>query len=209
MELNIKRSNKKKCKKNRIKKEKKWVPLRIISNVSLVISIASLIIGIFFVGYEKFILTGICSVSFAVFLIVCIIAKALLANLTSHWVDDRLNEKIWIEENVLNHFVQTSFAAGINTRHADERGYLFAIDISSIYDAKYDKDSKRIEFKANGHGYHYADVEKKSIDKDWLLKGYNAVFYDYTEPSLYDVLKSRGIQFEITTLDFKIRDSRI
>lgn len=209
MELDIKRSNKKKCKKNRIKKERKWVPFRIISNVSLVISIASLIIGIFFIEYENFTLTGIFGVCFAVFLIICVIVKSLLANLTSHWVDDRLNERIWIEDDILNHFVQTSFAAGINARHADERGYLFAIDISSIHEAKYDKDSKRIEFKANGHGYHYADVVKKSIDKDWLLKEYNAVFYDYMEPCLYEVLKSKGIHFEIETLDFKIRDSRI
>ena len=133
----------------------------------------------------------------------------MIANLASHWIDDRLNERIWIEGNILNHFIQTSFAAGLNSRHADERGYVFAIDILSITEAKYDKDSKRIEFKANGQGYHYADVVEKKIDINWPLAGYNAVFYDYTTPSLYEVLKLKGVNFEITTLNFKIRNNRI
>lgn len=209
MELEIKRSEKKKCKKNRIKKEKKWVPYRVIANGSLAISIVSLIIGIFFVNYQNFTLTGVLGVAFAVFLIVFVIFRALIANLASHWIDDRLNERIWIEGNILNHFIQTSFAAGLNSRHADERGYVFAIDILSITEAKYDKDSKRIEFKSNGQGYHYADVVEKKIDKNWPLAGYNAVFYDYTAPSLYEVLKLKGVSFEITTLNFKIRDNRI
>lgn len=209
MELEIKRSAKKKCKKNRIRKEKKWIPFRIIANVSLILSILSLVIGIFFVSYQNFTMTGVFGACFAVLLIVFVIFKSLIANLASHWIDDRLNERIWIEGNVLNHFIQTSFAAGLNSRHADERGYVFAIDISSIYDAKYDQNSRRIEFKANGRGFHYSDVVKKTVDKEWPLAGYNAVFYDYTNPSLYELLKSKGIAFEITTLDFKIRDSRI
>lgn len=209
MELFIKKKAKKKCKKNRIKKEKKWIPFRIVYNLSLVISIISFIIGIFYVDYENFDMLNVFGVCFALFFIIFIIVKALVANFASHWIDTRLNERIWIEGNVLNHFIQTAFAAGANYRHADETGYLFAIDISSIYDAKYDKDSKRIEFKAYGQGYHYTDVQKESIDKTWALKGFEAVFYDYTDPSLYEMLKSKGVDFEITMLDFKINDGRI
>lgn len=209
MELSITTKGKLKAKKRRIKNEKKWFSYRMISWISLVIFIVALVIGIFGISYGEYTKTGICGVIFAAFLIIYVIVRALLSNLTSHWVTDRLNERIWIQNGILNHFIQTSFAAGINSRSADEKGYLFMMDISSIHDAKVDEKSGRIEFKADGYGRHYSDHLKGQVDKEWELNDFPAVFYDYTEPSLRKTLEDQGVRFEAVTLDFKIRDNRI
>lgn len=83
------------------------------------------------------------------------------------------------------------------------------MDIDSIFDAKFDEKSGRVEFKAFGKGYHYADVDKKKIDREWELKEFPAVFYDYTKPSLVKTLEEHGVSFERETIDFLIRDSGI
>ena len=209
VELYISMKNKIKAKKRRAKNEKKWIPLRTLSSIALIITIVAFVIGIIFVPYGNYFETGICGAVFAVFLIVFVVMRAVLSNLTSHWITDRLNERIWISGNTLNHFVQTSFAAGINSRSADEKGYLFQMDISSIKEAVVDTKSGRIEFKANGIGYHYSNVVKDIVDNEWPLNDFSAVFYDYTEPSLQETLESCGVIFERKTLDFKIRDNRI
>ena len=209
MEMIITIKGKIKAKKRRIKNEKKWILFRVISAISMILFMIALVIGVFGLSYEDYKKVGICGVIFSVFLIVFIIMRAMLANFTSHWITDRLNERIWIKDRVLYHFIQTSFAAGINSRSADETGYLFAMDMQSIHEAKYDEKSGRIEFKTNGRGMHYADHMKGIVDKEWGLYDFDAVFYDYTEPSLYRVLKEAGVVFSKETLDFKIRDNRI
>ena len=42
-----------------------------------------------------------------------------------------------------------------------------------------------------------------------LKEDFVAIFYDYTEPSLYEYLKSIGVKFSEETIPFKIRDARI
>lgn len=209
MEFKITNSTKRNARKTRIKNEKKWLPFRISALVFAIISLAAFVIGTFVIDYENGALAGIYGVVFAAALIICVIMEAVIINMSSHWIMDRLNERIWIEGDVLYHFVQTSFAAGLNSRNADERGYLFAMDISSIAEACFDPKSKRIEFKAWGNGCHYSDVRNEIIDKQWALKGFPAVFYDYTEPSLIEALKAKGVTFREETLNFKIRDNQI
>lgn len=209
MEFQINKSTKRRARRRRVRHEKKWLPLRVLSWVSLPIAFACVIAGMqigvdgdpgaFFAA----------TMGFTIAVMVFVVTRSLLLNLTSHWISDRLNERIWIEDGCLYHFIQTAFAAGLNYRHADERANLFVIDLSSIHDARYDSKSGRIEFKADGRGYHYADIFENRIDQEWELKGFAAVFYNYTEPSLYTTLCDLGVQFKIETLDFKIRDARI
>ena len=209
MELLITDKAKYKAKRIRMKNEKKWSILRILSAIFFCISVVSFCIGIFGVSYEDYVTSGICGAIFSITLISAVMVRALLSNFTSHWITTRLNERIWIEGDALHHFIQTAFAAGLNSRHADERGYLFVMDLGSIHDAKYDAKSRRVEFKAYGKGYHFADVYENEIDKEWDLKEFPAVFYDYTEPRLVTTLEKEGIQFERCTLNFSIRDAGI
>lgn len=208
MEFVITYKDKVKAKKRRKKYEKKWQALRIIALLMLIISLVSLGYGIFCISSESS-LFMVCGIVFSVCLIVLVIIEAFISNVTSHWITTRLNERLWIENNTLNHFIQTAFAAGLNSRHADERGYLFVMDINSIFEAKFDEKSGRVEFKAFGKGYHFSDVDKKQIDREWELKEFPAVFYDYTKPSLVKTLEERGVVFEKETIDFSIRDSGI
>ena len=208
MEFLITHKNKLKAKKRRKKYEKKWQPLRIIAVLMLLISIVSFITGIFFISSATH-MDNICGWLFAICLIAFVSIEAFIANVTSHWITTRLNERIWIDGDMLNHFIQTAFAAGLNSRNADERGYLFSMDIGTIFDAKYDEKSGRVEFKVYGKGYHFSDVDKNLIDKEWELKKFPAVFYDYTEPGLVKTLEGKGVVFERTTLDFLIRDAGI
>lgn len=171
------------------------------TTILYIVSIVSFCIGIFIISnndYENLEKFGIV---FAVTFIIAIILSTFVKNLASHWIQDRLNEKLWMDENALYHFQQVAFAAGLNSRNADSTGYTFVLPLSSIRNVKYDEKSKRIEFLADGTGYHYSDVRKQIVDREWPLNGYEAIFYDYFEPSLIDTLKSKGIDVEARELN--------
>ena len=185
MDFNVKKKNKKKARKNRIRKEKKWIIPRFVTTILYIVSIFSLCVGIFLISnndYEKLEIFGI------VFVVTFILA-------------DRLNEKLWMDDNALYHFQQVAFAAGLNSRNADSTGYTFVMPLSSIRNVKYDERSRRIEFLADGTGYHYSDVRKQIVDREWPLNEYEAIFYDYFEPSLIDTLKTKGINVEVRELN--------
>ncbi len=210
MEFEITGSLKRKAKKRRIKNEKKWIVMRTISVISIIVSIVAFVYGIFVVKYQDGMATGICGAIFSICLIIFVIIRALIANMASHWIDDRLNERIWVENGYMYHFIQTAFAAGLNSRSADQRATVYIIDISSIINAKYDPKSGRIEFNAIGRGVKYADYRTQRIERQWELKyDFTGIFYDYTNPGLYDYLKGIGIKFTLQTIDFKISDGRI
>lgn len=54
---------------------------------------------------------------FVISLVTALILIAAIKNLVSHWIQDRLNERLKIDEYLLYHFV--SFASGLNSRKAD------------------------------------------------------------------------------------------
>ena len=201
MDFNVKKKNKKKARKNRIRKEKKWIIPRFVTTILYIVSIFSFCVGTFLISnndYEKLEIFGIV---FVVTFILAIILSAVVKNLASHWIQDRLNEKLWMDENALYHFQQVAFAAGLNSRNADSTGYTFVMPLSSIRNVKYDERSRRIEFLADGTGYHYSDVRKQIVDREWPLNEYEAIFYDYFEPSLIDTLKTKGINVEVRELN--------
>ena len=185
------------AKRRRIKGERKWRILRLLSIISLIISLTSGTVGILFIPSEKIELISILGILFSVCLVLFFICRSLIANMASHWIDDRLNERIWVEDGRLYQFIQMNFAGGLNYRSADERANLYIMDLDTIHNAKYDPKSGRIEFNALGEGIFYNDYQ------------FVAIFYDYTEPSLYEYLKSIGVKFSEETIPFKIRDARI
>lgn len=208
-EFIVSKKMKLKAKKNRIRNERKFRIPRLIKSASLLISAVCFVLGIFVIPYSNNDAFGICAVGCAVFLIIAVIAHGIMSNWASHWITTRLNERLWISDGKLSHFFQTAFAGGLNIRHADETGYLFVIDIDTIRDAKYDPKSKRIEFFTDGNGYHYSNIFNLTIDREWDLSGYKAVFYDYVQPELVDILAANGISFTRCTLDFSIGDATI
>lgn len=210
MEFAITPKTKARAQKRRIRNESKWRTLRTISVVSLVIAVVSGATGIFFVPYENYVLGGVLGVLFSVCLVLSFVCRALISNMSSHWIDDRLNERIWVENGRLYHFIQMNFAGGLNYRTADERANLYIIDLGTVHNAKYDPKSGRIEFNAFGEGVFYDDYQAGVIRNRWRLEeDFVGIFYDYTDPSLYGYLKSIGVKFSEETIPFKIRDARI
>jgi len=201
MDFKITDKNKNKARKNRIRKEKKWIIPRVVSTVLYIVSIVSFYIGIFVIPYDDYEKNEISAIIFSVTLIIAIMLNAFVVNLASHWIQDRLNEKLWMDENTLYHFQQVAFAAGLNSRSADSTGSTFAMPFNSIRNVKYDEKSRRIEFLADGTGYHYSDVRRQIVDDEWPLNGCEAIFYDYFEPSLIETLKSKGINVETKELN--------
>ena len=198
------------AKRRRIKGERKWRILRLLSIISLIISLTSGTVGILFIPSEKIELISILGILFSVCLVLFFICRSLIANMASHWIDDRLNERIWVEDGRLYQFIQMNFAGGLNYRSADERASLYIMDLDTIHNAKYDPKSGRIEFNAFGEGIFYDDYQAGVVRERWDLKeDFVAIFYDYTEPSLYEYLKSIGVKFSEGTIPFKIRDARI
>lgn len=210
LEFTITQASKMPAKRRRIKGERKWRILRLLSIISLIISLTSGTVGILFIPSEKIELISILGILFSVCLVLFFICRSLIANMASHWIDDRLNERIWVEDGRLYQFIQMNFAGGLNYRSADERANLYIMDLDTIHNAKYDPKSGRIEFNALGEGIFYNDYQTGVIRERWDLKeDFVAIFYDYTEPSLYEYLKSIGVKFSEETIPFKIRDARI
>ena len=210
LEFTITQASKMRAKRRRIKGERKWRILRLLSIISLIISLTSGTVGILFIPSEKIELISILGILFSVCLVLFFICRSLIANMASHWIDDRLNERIWVEDCRLYQFIQMNFAGGLNYRSADERANLYIMDLDTIHNAKYDPKSGRIEFNALGEGIFYNDYQTGVIRERWDLKeDFVAIFYDYTEPSLYEYLKSIGVKFSEETIPFKIRDARI
>ena len=210
LEFTITQASKMRAKRRRIKGERKWRILRLLSIISLIISLTSGTVGILFIPSEKIELISILGILFSVCLVLFFICRSLIANMASHWIDDRLNERIWVEDGRLYQFIQMNFAGGLNYRSADERANMYIMDLDTIHNAKYDPKSGRIEFNALGEGIFYNDYQAGVIRERWDLKeDFVAIFYDYTEPSLYEYLKSIGVKFSEETIPFKIRDARI
>lgn len=200
---------KRKARKKRQRKEKKWLVFRVGTIVSTMICMLAFLIGIFKVSSNDYVKFDVLAIVFAVSLIVCVLLKALLKNLSSHWIQDRLNEKLWIENDILYHFVQTAFAAGWNVRHADSTARVYEYDLSTIRNPKYDPNSGRIEFNVDGKLVFYKNYDKGLIEYERQINGKPTIFYEYMKPSLYAYLESKGVKFNLETLDFKIRDQHV
>ena len=98
-----------------------------------------------------------------------------------------------------------------STVYLTDTGYLFEIDLNSVNQVFFDKETKRVEFLALGKGNHYADIATGRIDKQWDLKqGYKCILYDYYEPSIVKSLSEKGIPIIDEQLnDFSILDNKI
>lgn len=207
LELMMTKKSKKIVRQIRQRNEKKWLWYRVISAILLMVSIISLLIGVFVIEYSDYEMVSRCIMVFAITLVGSFVTRFWMIKASSHWIQDRINERVWIEGEQLYHFLQTSFAAGLNTYNADEKAYLFVMDIPSINNARYDDKSRRIEFIANGKGIHYADYQKNIVDKEWALNGFKAIFYDAMNPSLYEILNEHGVKFEVGTINYKFSNS--
>ena len=202
-ELISTKKSKKKARKRRYKNENKWIGYKIASAIFFMISIIAFIISSVIIDKSNYEVKDTWDVIFAASVVIGFAIRFLMTKAASHWIQDRLNERIKVEDGKLNHFLQVSFAAGYNTYNGGRQAYLYVMDISTITNAKYDEKSGRIEFKCNGEGKHYSDYLQNIIDKEWALNGFEAIFYDSTTPSLYDILKSQGVEFEVGTINYK------
>lgn len=211
MVFRITKKNKNRTRKNRIRKERKWLPFKILYFISFCIAICSFVYGVFIVSPFNYSYFDKCATVFSISFMIGIVSRALTLNFTRHWIHSRVNEKMWIENNILNHFFQVSWGTGWNSRSVDNTGYLFEIDLNSVNQVLFDKKTKRVEFFALGRGNHYENIKTSQIDKIWdLKKGYKCVLYDYYIPSVVETLSKRGISIiEGQLNDFSILDNKI
>jgi len=209
IKFEITKRMKRRARRRRQRTENKWRIFRVLSKIFCVTWIVSFLIGIFKVPDTNYAMVDAFGMIFAVSLIAYVMVKGVLRNLTSHWIQDRLNERLWIENGILYHFVQTAFAAGRNIRRADSTAWIFQYNLSTIRNAKYDPDSGRIEFNVDGKSVFYHNYYRNVIDSETPFHEAPTIFYEYMKPSLYTYLKNEGVEFELKTLDFKIRDPYI
>lgn len=188
--------------------EKKWLILRIISYIAFLLSIYAFIKGIYFVPFEAHDLDLVYSIIFSVALIVGVFARALIYGFTGRWIKDRYNERIWVEDGKLYHFMQKLIGMGINKFRTDLSAYLFINDLDG--NARYDDKTGRMEIASRGEYIYYSDFLTQTVqDAGMLPEDFTDIYYDYTEPSLYEYLKSAGVQFRVEPINFSIFDSRI
>jgi hypothetical protein len=201
---------KSKARKRRVRNERKWLWLRIVSFIAFPLSAYAFIKGIFFVDFEDYDRDLKYSIIFSVALIIGVFARALILGFTSRWIQDRFNEAIWVKNGKLYHFLQKSVGGGLNSWRTDWSGWLFISDLASITNARYDKKSGRIEFNSQGEYRLYSDYTEEKIQKAGpITDDYTFIVYDYTNPSFYEYLKSAGVKFKEERIDFKLNDSRV
>lgn len=206
----ITNKTKNKARKRRVRYEKKWLILRIISYIAFSLSIYAFIKGIYFVPFEDHDLDLIYSIIFSVALIVGVFARALIYGFTRRWIKDRYNERIWVEDGKLYHFMQKPIGMGINKFRIDLSAYLFISDLYAITNARYDDKTGRMEIASRGEYIYYSDFLTQTVqDAGMLPEDFTDIYYDYTEPSLYESLKSAGVHFTVEPINFSIFDSRI
>ncbi len=203
IELILTKKSKKKARRRRERYESKWNGYKIASGIFIVVSVVLFVVSSFVIDASNYELKDALDILFAVTFIVGCMIRMFMRKAASHWIQDRLKERIWIEDGKLYHFIQIAFASGYNAYNTDRQAYLYEMEISTIINAKYDDKSGRIEFNCNGEGKHYSDHFNNIVDKEWKLNGFEAIFYDSTTPSLYETLKSQGVEFKIGTIDYK------
>ena len=203
----ISRESKLKAKKRRIRNEKLFRYLRISSLIMLLLFTIMFSVKPFFTIDDdrvEFIYLFVC---FS-FPISAIAMMAIVSGLGSRWIDDRLNEKIWIKDGKMYHFLQKAFSSGLAYRTADESAILLIMELDSIKDALYDQKSGRLEFNASGKVIIYKDYKNEVIDKECELgEKFRAKFYDYALPSLYEYLISKGFTVKKCKIKYKFDGS--
>ena len=99
---------------------------------------------------------------------------------------------------------------GINKFRTDLSAYLFISDLDAITNARYDDKTGRMEIASRGEYVYYSDFITQTVqDAGMLTEDFTDIYYDYTEPSLHESLKSAGVQFRVELINFSIFDSRI
>lgn len=204
LNFKITQKEKKKIIKQIIKKKYKiWNNLKY---VCIIISLLLFVLGFYFMFRLYYPTIFICcvmvgSITFVSFFVVL----ALLYNLGGIGINDKLNEHIWIENGILHHFWQHSFAAGLNSWSTDSTAIEFQLYIDSINELKYDPKTKKIEFYVSGNQILYDDFRIKSIKETVPISNakYKHTMYDYLNPNLIETFKSIGITIEETILDKK------
>ena len=185
MELTISKKEKNKAQRNRIHKEKKWRPFKMVYHFSFLIAICSLVYGVLIVTSTNYINFDKCAIVFASTFVIGIVFRALTLNFTRHWIHSRINEKMWIENDVLNHFFQISWGSGWNSRSVDNTGYLFEIDLNSVNQVFFDK-----ETKSSISIQKFGDVEITQFLR--FVNGFTDKYKDMVEIS-YEVKKHRKL----------------
>lgn len=208
IKFEITKKTKKKARKRRQQYERKWLIFRVLKIILFIITILSFIFGVFNI-LNNLVMIDVCALAFAISLVGYVSVRQLMNNLSSHWIQDRLNKRIWVKDGILKHFVQKAVSAGWHFRRSDLRALIYEYDIATIKDAKYDHKSGRMEFVTDGKAIYYKDYLRETIKNERIFKEKLVVFYDYMKPSLYTYLKEQGVEFKLETLDFKIRDKHV
>lgn len=159
----ITKKAKNKARKKRVRHEKKWLILRLISYFAFPISIYAFIKGIYFVPFEAHDLDNMYAIIFSAGLVAGVLSRAFLYGFTCRWIKDRYNERIWIKDGKLFHLMQKPAGTGVNKFMIDSQAYLFICDIYSFNNALYDEKTGRIEIPSKGKYIYYSDYINQTI----------------------------------------------
>ena len=138
---------------------------------------------------------------------ICVIV--LITNFTGRWINDRLNEKIWVENGSLYHLFFFSESGGVLMWTPGERASQTRIELDKIRDARHDPRSGRIELGGPIYCTVFQNYSGGITNGEKLLpSSYKHVLYDYTSPSLYDYLVGAGVEFKKETIKYSLFDRR-
>lgn len=207
-DFELTRKAKRKARQLRKKKERVWRKFRISCRIcTFTMLITAIISCIYFrrMEYMRFLAFAIpCFIAYVVWVSVWI----PYLGFASHWLQDRLDERLWAENGKINHVFRKMVVIEINGKKIGGGFVWFEYEIASIRKVKYDPASKRIELDARGT-FKYFLEDLDNPEAQWDIDGPSEVFYDCSSPSFAEFLRSCGIPFEETTFNFKIKDTSL
>ena len=201
IDLNVKQSLKNKAMIRRETGESKWMIFHIASAISLVLIVIGAIMLSRKYESKSFLIFSLSALTF-------LVVRLALNKIASHLILDRYNETMWYEDGKLYYRLQTKVRSKDKIL-TPKRCYQFEYNMDSFDKIQYDEKSNRIQFVAKGRLLVYNDRSLEHIVKETEPGEMQAVFYDYTDPSLIKFFRDSDKVVENCTIKYKLRDGLI
>lgn len=127
---------------------------------------------------------------FALGLLFLMVLKLMLAKLASVNLNERVQEVMSIEGNILQYSFRTKFESDMETR------IIIKIPLQVITLAIYDSAVRKLTFKGNILCYYVENYNEEKFKKTKPSKLEEFIIYDYFHPTLLSCLQENGLNIQ-------------
>lgn len=123
-------------------------------------------------------------------LLLFMVLKLLLTQLSSKDINERVQEALFIEDEVLHYAFRTRFQSDVDTR------IIIQIPLKGITSLFYEKRIKKYVLKGNILCYYVENFDEKQFKNTKPSKLDDFVIYDYFDPTLSSCFQEHGLNIQ-------------